>query len=108
LSDPAIGGRSVHFANTYLFGKVYTLIYMPAGQNWFHEWLTSQWPSGARDDLTRTLGLGEERLPVIAPDVGDGRGVSQLPWRLSGSLPPTLKQSRESRIWDEGNKLEFN
>src|SRR5207237_3217836 len=38
-------------------------------------WLSTQAPFLARADLARTLGMPEEQLRVVAPDVGGGFGA---------------------------------
>jgi aerobic carbon-monoxide dehydrogenase large subunit len=48
--------------------------YDPERDRW-DVWLSTQTPHGARADLAETLGVSEESVHVIAPDVGGGFGA---------------------------------
>jgi aerobic carbon-monoxide dehydrogenase large subunit len=50
-------------------------------------WISSQSPHGARADIARTLGLQEQDVRVIAPDVGGGFGAK------TGATPEYLLAS---------------
>src|SRR5262249_44054874 len=48
-----------------------------AGREHLTVWSSTQWPHTVRQALSTLLGLAEQSIRVIAPDVGGGFGVKQ-------------------------------
>jgi carbon-monoxide dehydrogenase large subunit len=51
------------------------IVVVPDGSGKLTVWLSTQSPHGARADIARALGIAEDRLRVVAPDVGGGFGA---------------------------------
>jgi carbon-monoxide dehydrogenase large subunit len=57
------------------------VVAVPGGERKLTVWVSSQAPHGVKADLSRVLGLGDNDLRVISPDVGGGFGAK------SGATP---------------------
>ncbi|MBV9171338.1 MAG: xanthine dehydrogenase family protein, partial [Chloroflexi bacterium] len=66
------------------------VVAVPEGES-LTVWISSQNPHGTRADLARVLGLAEDGLRVIAPDVGGGFGAK------SGATPEYILASYLAR-----------
>ena len=70
-------------------------------------WVSGQWPHTARALTARMLGLPEERIRVVVPDVGGGFGVKEEFYPEDLLVPFAARRLRRPVKWIEDRREHF-
>jgi aerobic carbon-monoxide dehydrogenase large subunit len=70
-------------------------------------WVSGQWPHTTRSLAARMLGLAEERIRIVVPDVGGGFGVKEEFYPEDLLVPFAARRLRRPVKWIEDRREHF-